>query len=351
MKNFVRNTMQPSKEELRVRNEMVAQMAIERKLVKPLTGALKDEATLEGALQQIIYRLSSDTRSYDREISACMDTLRRRGPGRYFVLAKENAVWVSFPADVITPDTDAFSVWMYYKFSNDVNAYLVQVDSISAEEIKGNIMSRQQAAISNFLGMNEQGINDKVNDVLQGNLREIVSDMTVDQILTNRKQMALSVIENARPDLAKMGLEVVTFNVQDIRDAIDAQGHNHGVIEAIGIEQEELVKKQAEIARAQAARDVACAKADAEMAANAKEVEAQTAIAQRNNELQLAKAKLKAYAFSWQWSGSCCRWYTPCQRCPGCERCCSDRRFLCSGECCPCIRCGCRDLQRRVCQR
>lgn len=130
----------------------------------------------------------------------------------------------------------------------------------------------------------------------RGILREIVSDMTVDQILTNRKQMAVSVIENARPDLAKMGLEVVTFNVQDIRDAVDVQGHNHGVIEAIGIEQEELVKKQAEIARAQAARDVACAKADAEMAANAKEVEAQTAIAKRNNELQLAKAKLKAEA-------------------------------------------------------
>lgn len=81
-----------------------------------------------------------------------------------------------------------------------------------------------------------------------------------------------------------------------IPDAVDVQGHNHGVIEAIGIEQEELVKKQAEIARAQAARDVACAKADAEMAANAKEVEAQTAIAKRNNELQLAKAKLKAEA-------------------------------------------------------
>lgn len=171
-----------------------------------------------------------------------------------------------------------------------------EVKASGLKDAKAYIMSRQQAAISNFLGMNEQGINDKVNDVLQGNLREIVSDMTVDQILTNRKQMALSVIENARPDLAKMGLEVVTFNVQDIRDAIDAQGHNHGVIEAIGIEQEELVKKQAEIARAQAARDVACAKADAEMAANAKEVEAQTAIAQRNNELQLAKAKLKAEA-------------------------------------------------------
>ena len=208
--------------------------------------------------------------------------------------------------DVKTPETgvktqNGVSLWIdsvvtIQVYSENSTVLDEEVKASGLKDAKAYIMSRQQAAISNFLGMNEQGINDKANDVLQGNLREIVSDMTVDQILTNRKQMALSVIENARPDLAKMGLEVVTFNVQDIRDAIDGQGHNHGVIEAIGIEQEELVKKQAEIARAQAARDVACAKADAEMAANAKEVEAQTAIAQRNNELKLAKARLQAEA-------------------------------------------------------
>lgn len=208
--------------------------------------------------------------------------------------------------DVKTPETgvktkNGVSLWIdsvvtIQVYSENSTVLDEEVNASGLKDAKAYIMSRQQAAISNFLGMNEQGINEKVNDVLQGNLREIVSDMTVDQILTNRKQMAVSVIENARPDLAKMGLEVVTFNVQDIRDAVDVQGHNHGVIEAIGIEQEELVKKQAEIARAQAARDVACAKADAEMAANAKEVEAQTAIAKRNNELQLAKAKLKAEA-------------------------------------------------------
>lgn len=203
--------------------------------------------------------------------------------------------------DVKTPETgvktkNGVSLWIdsvvtIQVYSENSTVLDEEVKASGLKDAKAYIMSRQQAAISNFLGMNEQGINEKVNDVLQGNLREIVSDMTVDQILTNRKQMAVSVIENARPDLAKMGLEVVTFNVQDIRDAVDVQGHNHGVIEAIGIEQEELVKKQAEIAR-----DVACAKADAEMAANAKEVEAQTAIAKRNNELQLAKAKLKAEA-------------------------------------------------------
>lgn len=174
--------------------------------------------------------------------------------------------------DVKTPETgvktqNGVSLWIdsvvtIQVYSENSTVLDDEVKASGLKDAKAYIMSRQQAAISNFLGMNEQGINDKVNDVLQGNLREIVSDMTVDQILTNRKQMALSVIENARPDLAKMGLEVVTFNVQDIRDAIDAQGHNHGVIEAIGIEQEELVKKQAEIARAQAARDVACAKAN-----------------------------------------------------------------------------------------
>lgn len=191
--------------------------------------------------------------------------------------------------DVKTPETgvktkNGVSLWIdsvvtIQVYSENSTVLDEEVKASGLKDAKAYIMSRQQAAISNFLGMSEQGINEKVNDVLQGNLREIVSDMTVDQILTNRKQMAVSVIENARPDLAKMGLEVVTFNVQDIRDAVDVQGHNHGVIEAIGIEQEELVKKQAEIARAQAARDVACAKADAEMAANAKEVEADKAAA------------------------------------------------------------------------
>lgn len=169
--------------------------------------------------------------------------------------------------DVKTPETgvktkNGVSLWIdsvvtIQVYSENSTVLDEEVKASGLKDAKAYIMSRQQAAISNFLGMNEQGINEKVNDVLQGNLREIVSDMTVDQILTNRKQMAVSVIENARPDLAKMGLEVVTFNVQDIRDAVDVQGHNHGVIEAIGIEQEELVKKQAEIARAQAARDIA----------------------------------------------------------------------------------------------
>lgn len=208
--------------------------------------------------------------------------------------------------DVKTPETgvktkEGVSLWLdsvvtVQVYSENSTVADEEVRNAGYDDVKKYINSRQQAAISNFLGMDETHINEKINDVLQGNLREIVSEMTVDQILTNRKQMAVSVVENARPDLAKMGLEVVTFNVQDVKDAIDAQGHNHGVIEAIGVEQEELVKKRASIAKAEAERDVSCAKAAAAMAANEKEIEAQTAIAKRNNELNLAKSKLKAEA-------------------------------------------------------
>ena len=208
--------------------------------------------------------------------------------------------------DVKTPETgvktkEGVSLWLdsvvtVQVYSENSTVSDDEVRAAGYDDIKKYINSRQQSAISNFLGMDEAHINEKINDVLQGNLREIVSEMTVDQILTNRKQMAVSVVENARPDLAKMGLEVVTFNVQDVKDAVDAMGHNHGVIEAIGVEQEELVKKRASIAKAEAERDVSCAKAAAAMAANEKEIEAQTAIAKRNNELELAKSKLKAEA-------------------------------------------------------
>ena len=135
--------------------------------------------------------------------------------------------------DVKTPETgvktkEGVSLWLdsvvtVQVYSENSTVADEEVRNAGYDDVKKYINSRQQAAISIFLGMDEAHINEKINDVLQGNLREIVSEMTVDQILTNRKQMAISVVENARPDLAKMGLEVVTFNVQDVKDAIDAQ--------------------------------------------------------------------------------------------------------------------------------
>lgn len=155
------------------------------------------------------------------------------------------------------------------------------------------IQAKQQAAISNFLGYKEEQIAEKVNDSLQGNLREIVATMTVFDLLTKRKEFAESVISNARPDLAKMGLEIVTFNIQDIRDAEDEHGQCHGVIEAIGVQKEMEVKRNAEIARAVAEKEMDVARAEARRETAEKEAETNEKIAEANQKLELRKAELK----------------------------------------------------------
>lgn len=155
------------------------------------------------------------------------------------------------------------------------------------------IRAKQQAAISNFLGYSEEQIAMTVNDSLQGNLREIVATMSVFQLLTQRKEFAESVIANARPDLAKMGLEIVTFNIQDIRDAEDEHGKCHGVIEAIGVQKEMEVKRDAEKARAAAEKEMAIARAEAKRETAQKEAETNEKIAEANQKLELRKAELK----------------------------------------------------------
>jgi flotillin len=208
--------------------------------------------------------------------------------------------------DVKTPQTgvktlEGVPLWLdavvtIQVYANSSTVSQKEIEAAGCKNRKEFITMRQQAAISNFLGYNEDAISSKVNDVLQGNLREIVATMTVIDVLTKRKEFAESVIENARPDLAKMGLEVVTFNIQDIQDAVDNCGERHGVVEAIGVQREMEVKRDAEQARATAMRDIEVAKANAARETAEKRAEAEKLTAEANTALALKKAELKAQA-------------------------------------------------------
>ena len=208
--------------------------------------------------------------------------------------------------DVKTPQTgvktkEGVPLWLdavvtIQVYANSSTVSDKEIEASGCKNRKEYITMRQQAAISNFLGYKEEVISNKVNDVLQGNLREIVATMTVMDVLTKRKEFAESVIENARPDLAKMGLEVVTFNIQDIQDAVDNCGSRHGVVEAIGVQREMEVKRDAEEARAVAIRDIEVAKANAERETAEKRAEAEKLKAEANTALALRQAELKAQA-------------------------------------------------------
>ncbi|MBQ4485640.1 MAG: flotillin family protein [Oscillospiraceae bacterium] len=141
-------------------------------------------------------------------------------------------------------------------------------------------------AQQNFLNKDRKYIVSVAREVLEGNMREIVGTMELREMVSNRQKFADKVKENASPDLANMGLEIVSFNVQNFTDS-------QGVIDNLGIDNISKIQKDASIARANADRDVAVARAEANKQANDARVAADLEIAMKNNDLSIKQAELK----------------------------------------------------------
>lgn len=165
----------------------------------------------------------------------------------------------------------------------------IMVDSVATVKISLQDEMIRHAA-ENFLNKDSKYINDMVVNVLEGNLREIIGSMKLVDIMNDRKTFATKVQENAAVDMAKMGLEIVSFNIQNIDDA------GLGVIENLGIANTVAIRQNAEISRANAEKEIAVAQALAKQEANDARVTSETIIATKNNELQIKQADLKVQA-------------------------------------------------------
>lgn len=179
-----------------------------------------------------------------------------------------------------------------------------------------------QLAAQNFLNKKTDYISKVAREVLEGNVREIVGKMNLEEMVSDRQKFANLVKENAEPDLAAMGLDIVSFNVQNFVD-------ENGVIENLGVDNIVKIQKQAAISRAESEKEIAVARAKAKKEANdatvkadleianaqakaTKEkslveietkresqeaaISANTLIAQKENELEIKKAELKKEA-------------------------------------------------------
>lgn len=141
-------------------------------------------------------------------------------------------------------------------------------------------------AAQNFLNRDPEYIINQIKDVLEGNTREIIGSMPFEAIVQDRKTFVEKVQENAVPDLKKMGLEIISFNVQSVID-------ENNVILDLGIDNVSQIRKKAQIAKAQADRDVAIATSEAKKIANDAEVLAETEIAQKKKDLAVRVAEFK----------------------------------------------------------
>lgn len=179
-----------------------------------------------------------------------------------------------FNVDVVTSD-----------FVPTLDFINVKADAVVKAKI-GTTPDMLAAAAQNFLGWKTKDIADSVRDVLEGNLREIIGKMDLKAMVNDRQQFAEQVQDNAAPDLAKMGLQIIAFTVQSFKDDSDA-------IRNLGIDNIVTIQKDAANAKAKAEREMAEVKAAQQQAANEAQVASDLEIAQKQNDLAIRKAELK----------------------------------------------------------
>ncbi|MBE6553234.1 MAG: flotillin family protein [Ruminococcaceae bacterium] len=161
----------------------------------------------------------------------------------------------------------------------------VTVDGVANIKISSDpeLLERASEAL---LNLRQAELVTLVTQVLEGNMREIVGSVGLKEMVQDRQGVAKKITENVVPDMEKLGIEVVNFNIQNFKDGA-------GTIENMGIDNVEQIRKNAQIAKANAQRDISIATANAQQEANAVRVEAEKKIAEQDAELAVQQADMK----------------------------------------------------------
>jgi flotillin len=186
------------------------------------------------------------------------------------------------PLDLIQVDIKTMSAVPTNEFIN------IFVDGVANIKIKSEPTSIKLAG-EIFLSRKLDDVKQIAREVLEGNMREIIGQMKLKELVQNRDKFAEQVRNSAMQDMQKMGLEIINITIQNFSD-------KNGVIEDLGVDNVTQIRKDASIARANSEKEVQIATAQAKELANASRIEAELKIEVQNTELALKKASLKEKA-------------------------------------------------------
>merc|ERR1719414_2561119 len=138
-------------------------------------------------------------------------------------------------------------------------------------------------AAEQFLGKKEDEIVETILQTLEGHLRAILGTLTVEEVYKDRDMFANLVRDIAKPDVGKMGIEILSFTIKDVYDNVD-------YLSSLGKSQTAAVKRDAEIGVAQANRDAGIREAECEKSAMDVKYSTDTKIEDNSRAFKLQKA-------------------------------------------------------------
>src|SRR3954471_6000581 len=135
----------------------------------------------------------------------------------------------------------------------------VTVEAVAQIKVKSDPESIQTAA-EQFLTKTPSEREGLIRLVMEGHLRGIIGQLTVEEIVKEPEMVADRMRSNSAADMNKMGLEVISFTIKEVRD-------KNEYIMNMGKPDVARVRRDAEIAAAEAERDTAIKRAEATRAA------------------------------------------------------------------------------------
>src|SRR5438128_1382493 len=131
----------------------------------------------------------------------------------------------------------------------------VTVEAVAQIKVKSDLESIQTAA-EQFLTKTPDQRESLIRLVMEGHLRGISGQLTVEQIVKEREMVAERMRSTCADDMNKMGLEVVSFTIKEVRD-------KNEYIVNMGRPDVARIKRDADVAAAEADRDTAIKRAEA----------------------------------------------------------------------------------------
>lgn len=135
---------------------------------------------------------------------------------------------------------------------NDIptqDAILIHACAVANFQI-GQTPELIETASKNYLNLDKEEMTRQVTEVMLGKMREVIGQMDLKELMRDRESFNAKVFGGSKDDLANLGLELRTFNVQDFSDS-------QGIIRSMGADQAAEIKKEAELAQIKAAEEVA----------------------------------------------------------------------------------------------
>ena len=152
----------------------------------------------------------------------------------------------------------------------------VKVDAVANIKIGSDDLSIATAA-EQLLHYNTDQIKALAKDVLEGNMREIIGQMTIAELVQNRDKFAQESIKAAMSDMSNMGLEIINLTIQNFTDKNGGE-----IIDTMAARN--VVEKE---------QDKRIAEAEANKQARFAEMAAEAEVARQNRDTEVQKASFK----------------------------------------------------------